>query len=291
MFPVINIFTIRPSRSRRPMSLQSHTNSSAYEKDVQTGSACCTPEGHGQRLTRAAINCGASDIRSFVWVKADQRLSMYSVALTTSLLRESLARCSRIQLSRSGATHGALSYCRTAPRCSPPWPLIERSISKQGVDAPDSHIELARQLLNPKLLMSDQGLIIDGSGSGHREFRFGMRRAGCFGGECRLQCFNVVRNCAGFLDLKSQAIHRPTTSQTRTLVQSQSIGSYLGAMLVLLFILAEAPCQGATLLGFFAMRSGLCALHLISGRPCPVGSGLSKSKHLIPHTRHPIVGS
>ena len=211
------------------MSLQSHTNSSAYEKDVQTGSACCTPEGHGQRLTRAAINCGASDIRSFVWVKADQRLSMYSVALTTSLLRESLARCSRIQLSRSAATHGALSSCRTAPRCSPPWPLIERSISKQGVDAPDSHIELARQLLNPKLLMSDQGLIIDGSGSGHREFRFGMRRAGCFGGECRLQCFNVVRNCAGFLDLKSQAIHRPTTSQTRTLVQSQSIGSYLGA--------------------------------------------------------------
>ena len=164
-----------------------------------------------------------------MWVKADQRLSMYSVALTTSLLRESLARCSRIQLSRSAATHGALSSCRTAPRCSPPWPLIERSISKQGVDAPDSHIELARQLLNPKLLMSDQGLIIDGSGSGHREFRFGMRRAGCFGGECRLQCFNVVRNCAGFLDLKSQAIHRPTTSQTRTLVQSQSIGSYLGA--------------------------------------------------------------
>ena len=132
-----------------------------------------------------------------MWVKADQRLSMYSVALTTSLLRESLARCSRIQLSRSAATHGALSSCRTAPRCSPPWPLIERSISKQGVDAPDSPIELARQLLNPKLLMSDQGLIIDGSGSGHREFRFGMRRAGCFGGECRLQCFNVVRNCAG----------------------------------------------------------------------------------------------
>jgi hypothetical protein len=45
--------------------------------------------------------------------------------------------------------------------------------------------------------MSDQGLIIDGSGSGHREFRFGRRRAGCFDGECRLQCFNVVRNCAG----------------------------------------------------------------------------------------------
>src|SRR6202166_470833 len=40
-------------------------------------------------------------------VNAVQRLSIYSIALATSLPRESLARCSRIQLSRS-VTNGAL---------------------------------------------------------------------------------------------------------------------------------------------------------------------------------------
>ena len=64
-------------------------------------------------------------------VKADQRLSMYSMALATSLRREGLARCSRIQLSRS-ATDGALSSCRTTRRCLALWPLIEHSISNRA---------------------------------------------------------------------------------------------------------------------------------------------------------------
>ena len=41
-------------------------------------------------------------------------------------------------------------------------------------------IELARQLLDPQLLVSDQGLIIGGLGSGHREFRFGVCGPGRF---------------------------------------------------------------------------------------------------------------
>src|ERR1700755_3013096 len=64
-------------------------------------------------------------------VKAGQRLSMYSMALAISLSRESLARCSRIQFSRS-ATSGALSCWRTARRCSAVWPLIDRSISNNA---------------------------------------------------------------------------------------------------------------------------------------------------------------
>src|SRR6266404_1673420 len=64
-------------------------------------------------------------------VNAGQRLSTYSIALATSLPRESLARCSRIQPSRS-ATNGALSSCLTARRCSALWPLIERSISNRA---------------------------------------------------------------------------------------------------------------------------------------------------------------
>jgi hypothetical protein len=50
--------------------------------------------------------------------------------------------------------------------------------------------------LDPQLLMSDQGLIIGGFGSGHREFRFGVRRASRFGNKGRLQCFDVVCKCA-----------------------------------------------------------------------------------------------
>ena len=42
-------------------------------------------------------------------------------------------------------------------------------------------IELARQLLDPQLLMSDQRLIIGGLGFGNREFRFGVGGPGCFG--------------------------------------------------------------------------------------------------------------
>ena len=42
-------------------------------------------------------------------------------------------------------------------------------------------IELARQLLDPQLLMSNQGLIIGGLGSGNREFRFGVCCSSCFG--------------------------------------------------------------------------------------------------------------
>jgi hypothetical protein len=36
-----------------------------------------------------------------------------------------------------------------------------------------------RQLLDSQLLMGDQGLIVGGLGSGHREFRFGVDRPGC----------------------------------------------------------------------------------------------------------------
>ena len=39
-------------------------------------------------------------------------------------------------------------------------------------------------------------MIICGFGSGHREFRFGVRRAGRFGDKGRLQCFDVVWKCA-----------------------------------------------------------------------------------------------
>jgi hypothetical protein len=45
---------------------------------------------------------------------------------------------------------------------------------------------LARQLLDPQLLMSDQSLIICGLGSRHCEFRFGVRCPGQFGDERRL---------------------------------------------------------------------------------------------------------
>jgi hypothetical protein len=55
--------------------------------------------------------------------------------------------------------------------------------------------------------MSDQGLIIRGLGVCHREFRFGVRGAGRFGDECRLQCFDVVRDCV------KARIHRRIESQ------------------------------------------------------------------------------
>jgi hypothetical protein len=51
--------------------------------------------------------------------------------LARSLPRESFARCSRSQLSRS-ATRGAFNSCRTARRRSALWPLIERSISNSA---------------------------------------------------------------------------------------------------------------------------------------------------------------
>ena len=53
------------------------------------------------------------------------------MALATSLPRESLARCSRIQASRS-ATSGALSSWRTALRLSALCPLIVRSMSNRA---------------------------------------------------------------------------------------------------------------------------------------------------------------
>ena len=60
-------------------------------------------------------------------------------------------------------------------------------------------IELARQLLDPQLLVSYQGLIIGGLGSRHREFRFGAR-AGATSrlrahDQRRLQRFDVVWKC------------------------------------------------------------------------------------------------
>ena len=53
------------------------------------------------------------------------------MALARSLPRDSLARCSRSQISRS-ATKGALDSCRTARRRSALWPLIERSMSNRA---------------------------------------------------------------------------------------------------------------------------------------------------------------
>jgi hypothetical protein len=67
------------------------------------------------------------------------------------------------------------------------------------------------------LLMSDQGLIIGGSGSGHREFRFGVRRPRCLddaltalGNERCLQGFDIVRK-----RIKTR-IHAPTESEIVT---------------------------------------------------------------------------
>jgi hypothetical protein len=51
---------------------------------------------------------------------------------------------------------------------------------------------LARQLLDPQLLVGDQGLIIGGLGSRHGQFRFGMCGPGGFGDERRLQRFDVI---------------------------------------------------------------------------------------------------
>ena len=64
-------------------------------------------------------------------------------------------------------------------------------------------IELARQLLDPQLLVGNQSLIIGGLGSGHRQFRFRVRRPACFGDaltasgdQRRFERFDVVRRCA-----------------------------------------------------------------------------------------------
>jgi hypothetical protein len=60
-------------------------------------------------------------------------------------------------------------------------------------------IEFARQFLDPQLLVSYQGLIIRGLGSGHREFRFGVCGPGRFDdvpvarrGQRRLQRCDVI---------------------------------------------------------------------------------------------------
>jgi hypothetical protein len=60
-------------------------------------------------------------------------------------------------------------------------------------------IEFARQFLDPQLLVSYQGLIIRGLGSGHREFRFGVCGPGRFDdvpvarrGQRRLQRSDVI---------------------------------------------------------------------------------------------------
>ena len=61
---------------------------------------------------------------------------------------------------------------------------------------------MARQLLDPQLLMSDQGLIIRGLGLRYRKLRFGARRPGGFSDalitlsdQRGLQRCDVVRNC------------------------------------------------------------------------------------------------
>ena len=71
----------------------------------------------------------------------------------------------------------------SSSNCNSIWSRIRDLRSERGP------LELARQFLDPQLLMSDQGLIIGGFGSGHREFRFGVRRAGRFGDKGRLQVF------------------------------------------------------------------------------------------------------
>jgi hypothetical protein len=43
-----------------------------------------------------------------------------------------------------------------------------------------------RQLLDPQVLVGNQGLIIRGLGSGDCELRLGVRSAGGFGDQCRL---------------------------------------------------------------------------------------------------------
>jgi hypothetical protein len=48
-------------------------------------------------------------------------------------------------------------------------------------------IDLARQLLDPQLLVGNQGLIIGGLGSRHCEFRFSVRCPGRFGDQRRLE--------------------------------------------------------------------------------------------------------
>ena len=60
-------------------------------------------------------------------------------------------------------------------------------------------IELARQLLDLQLQMGDQGLVVGGLGSGHREFCFGVDRPGCLddsliarGNQRCLQRFDVI---------------------------------------------------------------------------------------------------
>ena len=64
-------------------------------------------------------------------VKACQRLSMYWTALTRSCPRDSLAACSRMEVTRS-STSVRLSARRTARRSSGLWPLISRSIANSA---------------------------------------------------------------------------------------------------------------------------------------------------------------
>ena len=64
---------------------------------------------------------------------------------------------------------------------------------------PSAGQKLARQLLDPQLLVGDQGLIIGSLGSGHCQLRFSLCRPGRFGDalaargdQRRLQRFDVV---------------------------------------------------------------------------------------------------
>jgi hypothetical protein len=88
------------------------------------------PRAIRRRARSAALFDRPMRLSSRNGVNVAQRLS-WPMALATSLPRASLARCSRIQASRS-ATSGALSSWRTALRSLALRPLIPRSISNKA---------------------------------------------------------------------------------------------------------------------------------------------------------------
>ena len=73
-------------------------------------------------------------------------------------------------------------------------------------------IKLARQLLDPKLLMGDQGLIIGGLGSGHRKLRFGLCRLASLAASAMSAAFSASMSsgralkCESMIAIKSQIL-------------------------------------------------------------------------------------
>src|SRR4030088_1947137 len=110
-------------------------------------------------------------------VNAVQRLSMYSIALATSLPRESLARCSRIQPSRS-ATNGALSLLTDGPALLGTLAIDGAFDLEQGVDAPDCLQGQRRDRPRGLALCLATGVL--GQIRHGEERAAGMDPAGCF---------------------------------------------------------------------------------------------------------------